>query len=115
MIHKSSALLLLAAAIAQSIAAHAQQPPQQPAMTMTIVTLLTVDSGFVDATAIATKDIVDRVTSLRRTATAAHLVQIKTCPSVPADTIQAMAKELQTRKFLVAIDLNAVDPRICPR
>jgi len=115
MIHKSTALLLLAAAIAQSIAAHAQQSPQQPPMTITNVTLLTVDSGFVDATAIATKDIVDRVTSLRRTATAAHLVQIKTCPSVPADTIQAMAKELQTRKFLVAIDLNAVDPRICPR
>jgi hypothetical protein len=106
-----ASVLLLAAAISQSIAAHAQQPP----MTITMVTLLTVDSGFVDAAAIATKDIVDRVTSLRRTPTAAHLVQIKTCPKVPADTIQAMVKELQTRRFLVAIDLNAVDPQICSR
>jgi len=107
MLHKSTALLLLAAAITQPIAAHAQQSP------ITVVILLTADSGLVDAAAVATKDIVDRVTSPRGARSGMHFVEIKTCPKVPADTIQAMVKELKTRQFSVVIDLKDVDPRLC--
>jgi len=111
--HKSAALLLLVAAITQPMAAHAQQKREQPATT--VVVFLSAASGLVDTTPVATKDIVERVTALRKPQVGTHFVEIKGCPKVPADTIQAVAKELQTRRFMVAIDLKDVDPRICAR
>ena len=99
----------LLAALAAPLAAQAQQPA------MTFVTLLTGDRGMVDARALATKDIVAQVTAQRGSRTGMHMVTIQTCPKVPPDTIQAMMKELQARKFMVAIDLKDADPRLCLR
>jgi hypothetical protein len=114
MLHKLNALLLLVPAIIQPITAHAQQsPPRQSART--VVILLSAESGLVDAAQVATKDIVDRVTSLRGAQVGMHFVEIRGCPKVPADTIQAVASELQTRRFVVVLDLNDVDPRLCAR
>jgi hypothetical protein len=42
-----------------------------------------------------------------------HIVAIKTCRGVPPDAIQAMMKDLEARKFMVAIDLKDADPRLC--
>ena len=102
-------LVSLFAALADPSAAQAQQPA------MTFVTLLTGDRGTVDERALATKDIVAQVTAQRGSRTGMHMVTIQTCPKVPPDTIQAMMKELQARKFMVVIDLKDADPRLCLR
>ena len=101
--------LLIAVAISVPSAASAQQPA------MTDVTLLTGDRGMVDARAVPAKDIVSHVTSQRGARTGLHMVTIKTCPKVPPDSIQEMMKELQKRKFVVVLDLNDADPRLCAR
>lgn len=108
MMHRIVALLI-ATAISVPSAASAQQPP------MTVVTLLPGDKGMVDARAVATKDIVSHITSQRGARTGMHMVRIQTCPKVPPDSVQEMMKELQKRKFVVVLDLNNPDPRLCAR
>jgi len=103
------ALISLLTAFAAPPVAQAQQPA------MIVVTILTGDKGMVDARSVATKDIVAQVTAQRGSRTGMHIVTIRTCPGVPPDTIQAMLKDLEARKFMVAIDLKDADPRLCKR
>ena len=101
--------LLFAAAIVAPVVVQAQQPAT------TVVMLLTGDKAMVGTNAVATKDVVSQVTAERGTRTGMHMVEIRSCRNVPADTTQALMKELQTRKFLVVIDLKDPDPRLCSR
>jgi hypothetical protein len=109
MVRRCLALALLGAAIIPPSGAQAQQPA------LTTVTLLSGDRGIVGSTPIATKDIVSHVTTQRGSRTGLHIVTIQTCPKVPPDSIQEVMKELEKRKFMVAIDLKDADPLLCAR
>jgi len=101
-------LLLFLALTTVAPATNAQQ------IAMTTVTLVGGDRGVVDSRMMATKDVVEYVTSQRGGRTGMHIVTIESCPGVPAATIQGMWKELENRKFMIAIDLRSAPPRHCP-
>ena len=41
------------------------------------------------------------------------MIELQTCPKVPADLIQGMMRELQKQKFMVVLDLNEPNARTC--
>jgi hypothetical protein len=108
---RAPALVSLFVVLAASLAPQAQAQP----LAMTTVTLQTSDKGMIDTKAVATKDIASLLAAQRGLRTGMHIVTIQTCPKVPPDTIQAMIKDMQARKFIVAIDLHETDPRLCLR
>jgi hypothetical protein len=106
---RTLAAVLIAAAIITPAASQGNQ------FTTTVVTLLSGERGIVDERAMATKDIVPHVVSLRGGRAGMHMVTVETCPKVPPETIQAIVKDLQNKKFVPVIDLHEVHPRICLR
>ena len=107
--YRCAGFLLFLALTTIAPAANAQQ------IAMTTVTLVGGDRGIVDSRVMATKDVVEYVTSQREARTAMHIVTIQSCPGVPAATIQGMKKELENRKFVIAIDFNDAPSRFCER
>src|SRR5262245_15870652 len=100
-------LVLLAAAIVVP-AARAQQVETRN------VVLQSQDKATVDSTPLATKEIVPHLVAGRPTGQARLImVQIRSCKGVPADTIQALMRDLQKNNFIVVIDLNDPDARLC--
>jgi hypothetical protein len=105
--YRYAGFLLFLALTTVAPAANAQQ------LAMTTVTLVGGDRGIVDSRVMATKDVVGYVSSQRGARTGMHIVTIQSCPGVPAATIQNMAKELEDRQFVIAIDLNDASWRLC--
>lgn len=101
--------LCLAAAIVAPPAARAQQPA------MTVVTLLPGDKGLVGTRAVAESDIVASVTSQATARGGLRMVTIRSCRQVAPEKVQGLMQDLQKRNFIVVIDLNQPDPRLCAR
>jgi hypothetical protein len=76
---KTLAAVLIAGAIITPAASQGNQ------FTTTVVTLLSGERGIVDERAMATKDIVPHVVSLRGGRAGMHMVTVETCPKVPPD------------------------------
>ena len=96
------ALILLAAVVAVS-AARAQE--------MRTVTLLSNDRAKIDTTVVAVKDIGAHLASSSQSKRL--IVVVRNCPKVSADAVQAVLKELQTKNYIVTLDFNPPDPRLC--
>jgi hypothetical protein len=100
-------LVLLAAAIVVP-AARAQQ------MEIRVVVLQSQDKAMVDSIPLAAKEIVPHLVAGRSTEQARlFMVEIRSCKGVPADTIQALMREIQKNNFIVVIDLKEPDARLC--
>jgi hypothetical protein len=101
-----SALLLLVAVVTAPPAVGQQ-------LEMRVVTLLSEDKAMVDATPLATKEIVSYLASQAAGRPRPPMITVRNCQKVPADTIQALTQDLQKRNFIVALDFNPPDSRLC--
>jgi hypothetical protein len=79
------------------------------------VTLLPDDKAIVDAATVATKDIVPRLKSQNSGQSKFSIIEFRSCPKVPADTVSAVLKELEKTKYAVIFNSDYPDPRICAR
>jgi biopolymer transport protein ExbD len=110
-IRTATMLALSTAALLAAVAAVTPSRAQQPAMT--VVTLLSGTKGIVGAKAVATKDIAARVAAQQVGRPGLNMVTVRSCAKVSPDTVQGVMKELQRKKLVVVLDLDAPDARLC--
>jgi len=99
--------VLLAAAIIVP-AARAQQ------LVIRVVVLQSQDKAMVDSIPVATKEIVSYLVARQPTGQARRsMIDIRVCKGVPADTVQALMRELRENNFIMVVDLKDPDARLC--
>jgi hypothetical protein len=89
------------------VSAHAQQP--------TVITLLPRERALVAAAPMPAKDVVAHVAERMEPARGPRMVTVQSCPGVPADSVQALRRDLQQRQVVVIVELADPDPRVCAR
>jgi len=87
--------------------------PQRPEARL--VVLQSQETALVDSTPVSIKDVVSHLSARSSVQGQLSMVNIQSCAKVPADTVQGLMKELQTKKFMVVQDLKDPDVRHCPR
>jgi hypothetical protein len=100
-------LVLVIAAMAIPVAAPAQQRD------MRVVSVLSQDRGMVDSTVVATKDIASHLASQHTPQARRPMIIIRNCEKVPPDTIRTLAQDLEKGNFIVVLDSNRPDARLC--